>query len=584
MRLRNRFMLWFGLAALVPIAVAALVTRQVVARSYRDEYQRTRSAAERAAKAEIERLEAQLVDTAKALARREDPLIGGLLQDLVKDAGAVSSDARRRLREQVAPAMAGRGIDVMTIVDADGKVLAAPHNRGIVGDPAPEAAQLVAATRVVYRQDKIMGARAIQTVLVAETARIAKDGAYAVTVIVGRAIDERLTAGVRRSGQIDTRIVDGAGRELVGPGDADWRERPGAVVRIALPGEGADAAAWVEVLVRDRDLTRLQREVTLVAAVLAVLALGLTMLLGAVVARRITRGLDGLVGGAHAAAKGELEHRVPVTSRDEIGEVAGAFNLMLEDLRTAEERLVIAERIAAWQEIARRLAHEIKNPLTPIQMAMDNLRKTWRKQHPSFGEILEESTATVLEESDRLRRIVSEFSDFARMPRADLHPLDLTEAVGAALALYQGETPVVRQLAAGLPLVAADRGQLTQVVLNLVENARDAIAGKADGAIVVTTRKGEAGDRVELIVEDNGPGVATELRDKVFAPYFTTKHGRGGTGLGLAIVHRIISDHSGRIVIGETPSGGARFAIELPLELGQPLRASMIKRPSPGSP
>ncbi|MBK9030206.1 MAG: HAMP domain-containing protein [Myxococcales bacterium] len=579
MRLRNRFMLWFGLAALVPIAVAAMVTREVVARSYRDEYQRTRGAAERAARGEVERLETQLIDTAAALARREDPLIGGLFQDLVKDGGELKVDARRRLREQSGPGMAGRGIDVLTIVDADDKVLAAPHNRGIVGDRAPEARALAASGKVVFRQEKIMGASALTAVLVAETARVARDGAHTVVVVVGRAVDARLTASVRRAGQIDTRIVDGGGRELVAPAEPGWDQRGGTRVRIALAGDGAEVAAWIEVMVRDRDLARLQRQVTLVAAVLAVLALGLTMLLGAVVARRITRGLDGLVEGAHAAAKGELEHRVPVTSADEIGEVAGAFNLMLEDLRTAEERLVIAERIAAWQEIARRLAHEIKNPLTPIQMAMDNLRKTWRKQHPSFGEILEESTATVLEESDRLRRIVSEFSDFARMPKADLHPLDLSEAVGAALALYQGATPVTHQLAAGLPAVAADRGQLTQVVLNLVENARDAIAGKADGAIVVTTRRGDAGDRIELIVEDNGPGLAAELRDKVFAPYFTTKHGRGGTGLGLAIVHRIVSDHGGRIVIAEVPGGGARFTIELPLEVGQPLLASLVKRP-----
>ncbi|MBL8625369.1 MAG: HAMP domain-containing protein [Myxococcales bacterium] len=579
MRLRNRFMLWFGLAALVPIAVAAMVTRQVVARSYRDEYQRTRGAAERAARAEVERLEQDLAETATALARREDPIIGTLLQDLVKDGVALPPEARRRLREQAGPGMAGRGIDVLTVVGPDDQILAAPHNRGIVGDPAPALRALATSAKVVYREEKIMGSRAMQTVLVAETARIAKDGPYTVVVAVGRAIDARLVTAVRRAGQIDTRIVDATGRELAAPAEAGWSTRGGQRVRIALPGEGATVAAWIEVLVRDRDLARLQRQVTLVAAVLAVLALGLTMLLGAVVARRITAGLDDLVTGAQAAAKGELEHRVPVTSTDELGEVAGAMNLMLEDLRTAEERLVIAERIAAWQEIARRLAHEIKNPLTPIQMAMDNLRKTWRKQHPSFGEILEESTATVLEESDRLRRIVSEFSDFARMPKADPHPLDLSEAVGAALALYQGETPVERRLAADLPPVAADRGQLTQVVLNLVENARDAIAGKPDGAIVVTTKKGDAGDRVELIVDDNGPGVAAELRDKVFAPYFTTKHGQGGTGLGLAIVHRIVSDHGGRIVIAEAPTGGARFAIELPLERGQPLLASLVKRP-----
>jgi two-component system nitrogen regulation sensor histidine kinase NtrY len=583
-RLRTRFMLWFGLAALVPIAVAAVVTRAVVARSYRDEYQRTRGAAERAAKAELERLEAQLEATATALASRDHPVIGNLLQDLVKDGGALTSEARRRLREQVGPEMAGLGLDGLTIVGPDDLILAAPHKRGTVGDPDPEARRLAAAPRIRYRQDKIMGARAMQPVLIAETARLARDAGVAVVVVVGRAIDARLIESVRRPGRIDARIVDGRGRELVAPAEPGWGRERGPLTRIALVGDGQEVAAWIEVAVGDRDLASLQRQVTVVAVVLAILALGLTMLLGAVVARRITAGLDRLVEGAQAAARGDLAHRVAVTSADEVGELAGAFNLMLEDLGTAEERLVIAERIAAWQEIARRLAHEIKNPLTPIQMAMDNLRKTWRKQHPSFGDILEESTATVLEESDRLRRIVTEFSDFARMPRADLHPLDLTEVVASALALYQGETPVVRQLAAGLPQVSADRGQLTQVVLNLVENARDAIAGRPDGSIVVATRRGDAGDRVELVVEDNGPGVAAELRDKVFAPYFTTKQGHGGTGLGLAIVHRIVSDHGGRIVIGEAASGGARFAIELPLEVGQPLLASLVKRPSPGSP
>ena len=208
-------------------------------------------------------------------------------------------------------------------------------------------------------------------------------------------------------------------------------------------------------------------------------------------------------------------------------------------------------------------------------MAMDNLRKTWRKQHPSFAEILEESTATVLEEDDRLRRIVTEFSDFARMPKPDLTPLDLGEVVSGALALYQGGSPVEHK-ASPVPPIEADRGQMNQVLLNLVENARDAIAGKDGGTILVTTRRGDAGDRVELIVEDNGPGVPPELRDRVFTPYFTTKQGRGGTGLGLAIVHRIISDHGGRVVIGSVATGGARITVEFPIRPGQLLLASRV--------
>ena len=238
---------------------------------------------------------------------------------------------------------------------------------------------------------------------------------------------------------------------------------------------------------------------------------------------------------------------------------------------------MIAERIAAWQEIARRLAHEIKNPLTPIQMAMDTLRKTWKKQHPDFGEILDESTTTVLQEADRLKHIVSEFSDFARMPKPEFQRIDLNELVRSATSLYQGgAAPVEVKLADSLPELDADKNQLNQVVLNLVENARDAISKRDNGKIIVSTRMGEANDRAMLVVEDNGPGVPPDLKDKVFAPYFTTKHAKGGTGLGLAIVHRIVSDHGGRITITDMKGGGAKFAIELPLRNGTALLASRI--------
>jgi two-component system NtrC family sensor kinase len=127
-----------------------------------------------------------------------------------------------------------------------------------------------------------------------------------------------------------------------------------------------------------------------------------------------------------------------------------------------------------------------------------------------------------------------------------------------------------------MPTIEVDKGQMTQVLLNLLENARDAIAAKEDGKIVVTTRKGDAGDRLELVVEDNGPGVPADIRDRVFTPYFTTKQGKGGTGLGLAIVHRIISDHGGRIMVTEAALGGARVLVELPLRPGQLLLASRV--------
>ena len=139
-----------------------------------------------------------------------------------------------------------------------------------------------------------------------------------------------------------------------------------------------------------------------------------------------------------------------------------------------------------------------------------------------------------------------------------------------------GAAPIEIQLAPQLPRIDADKNQLNQVVLNLVENARDAIGPRPDGRITVSTRFGDASDRVMLVVEDNGPGIPVDLKDKVFAPYFTTKHSKGGTGLGLAIVHRIVSDHGGRIAVADVPGGGARFAIELPLRNGTALLTSRI--------
>ena len=578
MRLRGRFTLWFALAALVPIAVAALVTREVVARSFRNDYERTRAAAEAAMRHELARREAQVVTAAQALASKNHPFIGTVLTDLINGGGQLDAKGQLRLRDWSSQEMSGLGLNVLMVTGPNDRILSAAHDRGLVGERAVEPRQLARRDGggAVYRFEKVMGPRTMATILVVEAARSARDGGHEVHVLVGSQLDADLVDSVRRPGQIDARLVaDKDGRELVAP-RASWAGLGTPPLRIALTGPDGKPVAWLEVAVWDRNLSTLLDQVTLVAAVMAAAALFLTILLGAIVARRITRGLDLLVTGAQAAAKGDLEHRVPMTSKDEVGEVGRAFNLMMEDLRSAGERLVIAERIAAWQEIARRLAHEIKNPLTPIQMAMDTLRKVWRKQHPSFGEILEESTTTVLEEVERLKRIVSEFSDFARLPKPAPMPTDVNEVVAGALALYEGATPVERRLGDGLPMIEVDKGQMTQVLLNLVENARDAIAGKEDGKIVVSTRKGEAGDRVELTIEDNGPGVPTDIRDRVFTPYFTTKQGKGGTGLGLAIVHRIVSDHGGRIMVSEAALGGARVVVELPLRPGQLLLASRV--------
>jgi signal transduction histidine kinase len=590
MKLRGRFTLALALAALVPISVAAVVIRQVIARSYRSEYEKRRVSAETAVKSEVDRLLGEVDRANKAIASRDHWFVGQLLLDLAKQSSArLDYDTRQRLEQQGGPLMHGLSLDVLTITDKTDRILCSPHARGKVGESGhPEIrerahrAQGRGPRRAFFVREDLTSEASSKTesvrVLVAEASRIAQDGVYEVAVAAGRRVHPGLLGVRDRNGGTDARIVATGGEVLIPALNPDWAQiSQDEPIRVSLPGPDGTAVATIEVAVSDGGMERVLLNVTLTSAGLALGALIGVVLIGLLVARRTARDLDQLVAGSLAAARGDLDHRVPVRSEDEVGAVAAAFNFMMEDLRSSKERLVIAERIAAWQEIARRLAHEIKNPLTPIQMAMDTLRKSWKKQHPSFGEILEESTSTVMEEADRLKHIVSEFSAFARMPKPEFQRLDLNELVRSALALYQGgAAPIDVTLFAPLPQIDADKNQLNQVVLNLVENARDAISQRPDGHITVSTRLGEAGDRAMLIVEDNGPGIPGDLKDKVFAPYFTTKHAKGGTGLGLAIVHRIVSDHGGRIVVADTPGGGARFAIELPLRNGTLLLTSRI--------
>jgi len=577
-KLRGRFTLTLALAALVPIAVAAVVTRQVIASSYRTDYEEYRRSVEAVIRRELGRLTFQVSEAASSLADPADPFVGVLLGELAK---GTLGDGRilKSLRERGGGQMRGLSLQVLTVTGPDDVVLITPHYRDATDDVNPQVRQRAIKTggTPYFVHEQVRVGPTVETVLVAQAAHLARKDGFSVALWAGRKVTADVLDTVRRPGRVDARLIEPGGRVLLPPSSKDWAElAKDPPFRVELPGPDGKAVAIIEVAVSDGDMAAILRNTTLYSLVLALGALGAVVLIGLLVARRTARDLDQLVTGSLAAARGDLDHRVPVRSKDEIGAVANAFNFMMEDLRTSKEKLVIAERIAAWQEIARRLAHEIKNPLTPIQMAMDTLRKTWKKQHPDFAEILEESTTTVLQEADRLKHIVSEFSDFARMPKPEFGRIDLNDVVHSATSLYTGAAPVEVKLADKLPELDADKAQINQIVLNLVENARDAISKREGGKIVVSTRLGEAGDRALLIVEDNGPGVPGDLKDKVFAPYFTTKHAKGGTGLGLAIVHRIISDHGGRIMVTDVKGGGARFSIELPLRNGAALLASRI--------
>jgi len=225
--------------------------------------------------------------------------------------------------------------------------------------------------------------------------------------------------------------------------------------------------------------------------------------------------------------------------------------------------LVRAQKAAAWREVARRLAHEIKNPLTPIQLCAERLRRHFTQAPEPTRALVDECTTTIVGEVESLKGLVDEFSQFARMPAPRAVPTDLHALLDDALGLYQGlftEVEFRRHFAESMPKVGVDQEQIRRVVINLVDNAIEAMDRR--GAIDIETEHDRANSLVRVIVADNGPGISTAEREKLFLPYYSTK--QRGSGLGLAIVRRIVAEHGGSVAVTDNTPRGTRFAIELP--------------------
>jgi two-component system, NtrC family, nitrogen regulation sensor histidine kinase NtrY len=244
--------------------------------------------------------------------------------------------------------------------------------------------------------------------------------------------------------------------------------------------------------------------------------------------------------------------------RGDHGERLGAI-VVIEDLTD----LMRAQKIAAWREVARRLAHEIKNPLTPIQLSAERIRKKYQEGSQDLEATVNEGTAAIVREVTALKNLVDEFARFARLPAPNRLPTDLRAVIAACLELYRDRHPDVSiesRCAPDLPLAMLDAEQMRRALVNLLDNAVEAMAGR--GQVVVEARKNPDTGDLRLEVADDGPGIPREDRDRLFLPYFSTK--KRGTGLGLAIVHRIVSDHGGRIRVEDNRPRGARFVIDLP--------------------
>ena len=240
------------------------------------------------------------------------------------------------------------------------------------------------------------------------------------------------------------------------------------------------------------------------------------------------------------------------------GEYEGSV-LVLDDVTP----LIRAQKVAAWREVARRLAHEIKNPLTPIQLSAERMRRKLSTLDEPLAGLVQECTTTIIGEVESLKSLVDEFSQFARMPAPRAVPADVHQLLNDALALYNGlftDVRFERRFTDAMPQVRIDPEQIRRVIINLVDNAIEAIDRK--GTIVIETAHQPTHNVARVTVSDDGPGIPLEERDKLFLPYYSTK-GRG-SGLGLAIVRRIVAEHGGSIDVTENTPHGTRFTIELP--------------------
>lgn len=592
----------FFVLSLLPVAVAGYYLLGETEKSFVRGFESRVSGIERGVQDRMVQVGGELSRSLGRIAN--DPLITrGLIEPLMRNRFYSDDEAgyERALVRDTGRLMTSAVLDTLRIVDLKkgGQVIALGHRMGFE-DKSPRLIELIGLTAdrggAFFLHERIDneqgGTDAVWTL---QVAHVIEAGAVRIALLGGRVVDTRFVEDLRGVAGGDTEVAldEPEGRRVAATfaGEAPPVVEGGYTIgeRPITNPETPDPVAVVKVFVPRGEIVARTRELwALGGIVLAIIGLS-AIVLALAIARRISKPLEGLAQAASEVAAGRRDNPMRVLKgRDEVARLTQAFDRMTQDLALGEERLRQSERVAAWREIARRIAHEIKNPLSPIQISIETLRKARERQHPEFDALFTELTATVLEEVTRMKRIVSEFSDFARMPAPRPQDIDLSELVSQIAGLMRETAPEVRltlKLPPKVP-VHADPDQLRQAVMNLVKNAYEAIDGdpgrdaKGGGSLSVSLEAegGEAGV-VRLTVADNGPGMSADTRARIFTPYFTTKTGGkvAGTGLGLSIVQRIVEEHGGTIQVGSTPGLGTRFTMVLPSRPGNPVQGAATR-------
>ena len=569
MSLRVKLVLALTFAALLPMGVAAAVPWLQAERRAREATATRLDRVRRQAAILIER---QKADIENRLDQTSADLAGsrGRAQPLLQGPAAAARGIVAALAERY-------GLDHLEARSEQGAVLATtgPERGGVLAHEEGDWPE--GELRLRRRPD---GSLPEEAPLMFVGRRMVPLGVETVALIGGVIVGEAFVSGVTEiTGEpaslaqtgTETREPDG---EREPSGGSEEAGGPGRITADVPLGD----AGWVlRVSAPSGDARQVRRELRGAFAGLAPLVLGSALLVGLILAEGISRPIRGLAVRAETISAERSRGPGPSRSLDEVRRLTRSFDRMLLALSESERQRLAAERVAAWQEVARRVAHEVRNPLSPIRMAVENLRRTRDKAPAELGRALEVESATILEEVDSLKRLVEEFSQFARLPPPQCAPCDLRAVVSQAMALFSRRLSDlgVQVATSGLEQahgVRADAEQIGRALKNVLANALDAMEGSAVKRLEIALRSlpsnpdSGQGAFEEIAVRDSGRGFDPDALRRVFEPYFTTRGERGGSGLGMAIVYRIATDHAGSVAASGAAGQGAVITLRLPVD------------------
>jgi two-component system, NtrC family, nitrogen regulation sensor histidine kinase NtrY len=557
MTLALRLLISLGLLSLVATGVVGVVAREAWRRAEEQQFDDQLQAARKGVLKELQWEASQMGDALRAKCAYD----AYIDQTLVELAGnEITTGRRLALSELVPQERKALHLDELVLFTGSGEILGSGDDPAAPGTTDPSLA-----SDLTNRPDFEFRPAGPNTKAALVTRCSRKLGSHTVGLLGARHLDSTLS-----------RIGEAYGVKLsiapLGLPEPDAHE---ARLLVEAPSRellGLRVMATISKRPLEARLDSVDDRIVFASAV----TVGIAAIAAILLARSLARPLEALARQAGEVVRGDPR---PVQARGgpEIEAFAHAFNRAIEDLVQLRKRLAVTERIAARREIARVVAHEIKNPLAPIRAAVETLRRLRARQDPAFDEYFDEATRTVLEQVHRITKIVSEFTEFARLPAPHPTGVRLDEVVKSTVALYAtGGDEVSAVVTEGLVL-QADRDQLVQVLTNLVQNALDAARGREGKPRVIVQATSQGTDRVAITVTDNGPGVSNEMLPRLFQAYATSKP--DGTGLGLAIVQRIVNEHGGEIVYERAPQGGAVFRVLLPVG-GPALLPAHLEPPS----